>query len=536
MLPGLLVLSLVASTSAAAGRLHMPEGAAIGSLQAASGPVLVVRDGQASPLSVGDSLSAVDIIRTGSGGRARVSLADGSALLVGGEAELRVALHDVDNQRTLIELLHGRLVADVHPVTKHGGAFVIRTPTADTAVLGSVVTVETALIDTSKANSSTALSKRELENLPGRTSADLLRTLSDAVPGRRPAENTPTIDDYREVGATLVLALDHRAVVSNVDAGVEGATYLMPTQFSIVGRGQAPTPPRMLSDHQRPVLGFGQPSKSGQDATHFYDLDAFDRLQRETWQDFDAQGAPCTPPVVLNGTIVSGAAKQVGKELDEPVGRFKVVGNGTSTGNALTVQVTNLSSCPLYFIVTDGTIMAPKGFTGRLIAGLIAGNPAIKDFQKMITMGGTVRVAGRLEPATQKGSRSATDTASGSLHSYCLEIHKLAPHLKTEYKFADDDDQRELGPNRDIVDRAFRLAQSRQLQLPETQSLDSSLQWTLWRSREQMKQKEFLEEYHKLVQKNYEAKKQKIDKPLKEKIERSGSELFATTETILTAR
>jgi FecR protein len=602
----------------------------IGSINAASGQTLLLRDGASVPANVNDAIRATDVIRTGEGGRLRVALKDGSTLIVGASSELRVALHDTDAQKTLVELLHGHVRVHVQAITKHGGVFLIRTPTAETAALGTELEVASAATVVSKAeieklplpraldlslldnkqqplggaavalalanegkipagttdaqgNVSIALNLANLNKVAvevqvdecddgqnavwlvgpnaqppqersgckrrklsgvviwGQTArvmvnlgtgalvvadptgavAESVSSLTDVAPGALPNSGVRSMADYASDGGTVVVALDHRAMVSNIDRMVGGTSFLMPTDFTVVVRGQKPAPPASFWEDGRVTPRFTEfRTKFGDEIGRF--------------DDFDGGGHPCVGLVVLNGLVVSGAPGQAGKDLDEPLGTFKLVGNGVSTGEALTLHVTNLSPCVLHFLVTDGVILSPKGFTERVITGLILGNPPIKNFQKMITMGGMVFVVSSPRPGAAPGSMAVPGGGTGSmpLRAYCLELHKLAPHQKTEYRFASHDDQRELGVNRAIVDRAFRMHSNRELTLPPTETLDGAIQWTLWASRENMSQKDFHEQYTNLVEHNYEAKKQKIDKALKEKIERSGQDLWTLVQTI----
>lgn len=136
-------------------------------------------------------------------------------------------------------------------------------------------------------------------------------------------------------------------------------------------------------------------------------------------------------------------------------------------------------------------------------------------------------------PATAAAGVPPGGEATMFLRSYCLELHKLAPHPKTEYKFADEGEQEKLGTNYGIVDRAFRLVQTREIKLSQFHNVDSVIQWSLWASLEGMDQKKFHEEYFKLVRKNYEAKKMKWDKDAERMIEASAVELWSDVQRVL---
>lgn len=78
-----------------------------------------------------------DVIRTEGGGRARVQLRDGSILSLGSNSELKVVQHDPASQQTELELNYGRVRSRVVQITKPGGKFQVKTPTAVAGVVGT---------------------------------------------------------------------------------------------------------------------------------------------------------------------------------------------------------------------------------------------------------------------------------------------------------------------------------------------------------------------------------------------------------------
>jgi len=78
-----------------------------------------------------------DEVRTESGGRVRIELADGSVLNVGSNAQLRILQHDPARQRTVLELIYGRLLATATKISKRGGKFDVRSPIAVAGVVGT---------------------------------------------------------------------------------------------------------------------------------------------------------------------------------------------------------------------------------------------------------------------------------------------------------------------------------------------------------------------------------------------------------------
>jgi len=300
-------------------------------------------------------------------------------------------------------------------------------------------------------------------------------------------------------------------------------TFLLPGQTSVTGGNAKST---LVNDYG-PDLG-GPIIK---DKLWFWGSGKFNIGSRSATSsnligDFDASGKPCQPGVVLNGEPIS-----MGGPL--PGFNSKILGMGTSTGSALQVSVTNPGTCPLFYMVTAGMIMHPKGFTGRVVGEfLLGGVPNLKDFQKMITFGLFIRVSFAnvlgAGPAVPAGGE-----ASVPMRSYCVELHKLAPHPKTEYKFGDAGDQEKLGVNLPVLERTLRLWQTNQLPTDKGHGLDDIIQWSLWAKIEKMDEKEFMQQYMNLVHKNYEARKMKWDKNAQAMVETSGKDLWKMVQAVL---
>jgi FecR protein/CARDB len=96
----------------------------------------------------GDEVYWNDLVRTEKGGRARLTLTDQSILSLGSQAELRIVKHDARTQQTALELGYGRLRAEVATVTRNGGNFTVRTPTAVAGVIGTVFGSDTTIDST----------------------------------------------------------------------------------------------------------------------------------------------------------------------------------------------------------------------------------------------------------------------------------------------------------------------------------------------------------------------------------------------------
>jgi len=78
-----------------------------------------------------------DVVTTDRGGRARITLDDGSILNVGSDSQLKVVQHDAANQRTQLQLAYGRLRTSAVRLARAGSSFEVRTPTAVAGVVGT---------------------------------------------------------------------------------------------------------------------------------------------------------------------------------------------------------------------------------------------------------------------------------------------------------------------------------------------------------------------------------------------------------------
>jgi len=78
-----------------------------------------------------------DLLRTDRGGRARLSLRDGSILSLGSNSEFKVVEHDPVGQQTLVQLNFGKVRSRVVSINQPGGRFEVRTPVAVINVLGT---------------------------------------------------------------------------------------------------------------------------------------------------------------------------------------------------------------------------------------------------------------------------------------------------------------------------------------------------------------------------------------------------------------
>ncbi len=97
----------------------------------------VVRERQAIPATKDMELLWLDVVKTDRAGRLRITLTDGSVLSLSSDAQLQIIQHDARRQRTILQLLYGRLLASAMRIGKSNGRFDVNTPTAVVGVLGT---------------------------------------------------------------------------------------------------------------------------------------------------------------------------------------------------------------------------------------------------------------------------------------------------------------------------------------------------------------------------------------------------------------
>ena len=125
-----------------------PESEEAGGSQAGSAPaagqvsrvlpdVQIDRASQQTVASIAAPVYWNDDLRSGSMGRARVSLNDGSLLNLGSNSELRVLQHDAQAQQTSLDLAVGRMRTQVVKLSRPGAKFEIRTSTGVAGVIGT---------------------------------------------------------------------------------------------------------------------------------------------------------------------------------------------------------------------------------------------------------------------------------------------------------------------------------------------------------------------------------------------------------------
>jgi hypothetical protein len=117
--------------------LSAQAGQKAGEVSRAIPDVAIARGAQKLPAPVKALVDWGDVVNTGDGGRARVSLDDGSVLNVGSSSSLTVTQHDAKAQQTQIELEYGRMRAQVIKQSKPNAKFEVHTPVGVAGVVGT---------------------------------------------------------------------------------------------------------------------------------------------------------------------------------------------------------------------------------------------------------------------------------------------------------------------------------------------------------------------------------------------------------------
>jgi FecR protein len=422
-------------------------------------------------------------------------------------------------------------ITDALTNAQTNGASSTATDTATTATANSTGTVANTASSTT-ASTTSNFSQFQTTGTNGSYTTPLTgpQSLTDIPAGTTPGTATATsIGSYTGVQTTQVFALNHYVGVANIDTGVSGVTYLLPGEGTFISRGEPPTAAvdvrqKEFTDNLFHNVLYHAEHPDLTVNTFTPNTFGFEK----TFLDANGSGSMCMPALVVNGNPITGEG------LSTPAFHYTLLGLGTSTGNALHLQVFNDGQCALYFMVTDGSVFAPHGFTEKFVLSILSGSiPTITDFQKMISMGGMIYIPGGSVLGAGPAVPPASAMAEVDLRSYCVQLHKLAPHPKTEYRFGPPEDQQSLGTNRPIVDKVFSMIQTGALKVPTGSNMDGIIQYSLWTKIEQMTQKQFMDEYKLLVHKNYDAQKKKFDKAAETAAETSGQDLYAAVQKVI---
>jgi len=99
--------------------------------------VAIARGAQQLPAPIKTLVDWGDVVKTNEGGRARVSLDDGSVLNVGSSSSLTVTQHNSAAQQTQIELTYGRMRSQVVKQSKPNAKFEVHTAVGVAGVVGT---------------------------------------------------------------------------------------------------------------------------------------------------------------------------------------------------------------------------------------------------------------------------------------------------------------------------------------------------------------------------------------------------------------
>lgn len=99
--------------------------------------VHIERGGKRTKAEAQSPVQWQDVVATGSQGRARVTLTDGSVLNVGSESKLKIVQHDAGSQQTELDLAFGRVRSQAVRIARPGGKFEVKTPVGVAGVVGT---------------------------------------------------------------------------------------------------------------------------------------------------------------------------------------------------------------------------------------------------------------------------------------------------------------------------------------------------------------------------------------------------------------
>jgi len=136
--PVVIALAIVASLSIVIpADVAAQAGQKAGQVSRAIPDVAIARGTQQLPAPIKTLVDWGDVVKTNEGGRARVSLDDGSLLNVGSSSSLTVTQHNSAAQQTQIELTYGRMRSQVVKQSKPNAKFEVHTAVGVAGVVGT---------------------------------------------------------------------------------------------------------------------------------------------------------------------------------------------------------------------------------------------------------------------------------------------------------------------------------------------------------------------------------------------------------------
>jgi hypothetical protein len=188
--------------------------------------------------SMGSKVVWGDLVTTDRGGRARITLDDGSILNVGSDSQLKIVQHDSTTQHTELQLAYGRLRTSAVRLARAGSSFEVRTPTAVAGVVGTG-------FDLSFLNDITSVSVTEgsvnLCNLGGQCVTVGAGFTSTVRGGQAPSSpvTTPPTTVTENLQSTSVGGAGGGAGAGSAAAGAAAVTHSVPIIVTVVAAAVA---------------------------------------------------------------------------------------------------------------------------------------------------------------------------------------------------------------------------------------------------------------------------------------------------------
>ena len=197
----------------------------------------------------GDPLVWNDLVKTEKGGRARITLADQSILSLGSQAELRIVKHDAKSQQTALEMAYGRVRAQVANITRDGGSFELRTPTAVAGVIGTDFGVDSSSVggDTFVCLAGAVQISNSNKTVPGSVQCTAGQTTT-VQPGKPPTPPQPASPQQlqqiiEDTEPAIIASISPAAALpgTTFDTTIAGQNMAAVNTVSVSGSGVAAT-------------------------------------------------------------------------------------------------------------------------------------------------------------------------------------------------------------------------------------------------------------------------------------------------------
>lgn len=178
--------------------------------------------GKANPLNLSDSVYLQDLVETQVNGRVRIALVGGSFLNVGARSQMRIVQHNAQSQQTAVELKLGTLRGEVTKLTKGGGKFETRTPTAVIGVVGTIYVANATPQDTGVWSITGTVTVKNVDpNIPGTVTlhgGEFTHVAKGAPP------TSPSVAPAGQVQSQLQNTDIQEGGIAGGTAGVQGGT------------------------------------------------------------------------------------------------------------------------------------------------------------------------------------------------------------------------------------------------------------------------------------------------------------------------